>query len=124
MPSLQRPHSSFAEPFHEGIAQGRIVYPRCAACGRVLGFTTRLCGCGHAQVEWTEAGGDARILSHTTYRKSYSAAFATPYTVVLVALAEGPRLAAAWAGKDAVPTIGMAVRLLVEARTRLVARPQ
>lgn len=122
MTGANRLYSAFAETFRAAIAQERLLYPRCAACGRSLGLTARLCECGHRTVEWLEASGEARLLSYATYQQRFSTDFEPPYTVVQIELTEGPRLTALWADDHTAPQIGMPLRLLFDARGRLAAR--
>ncbi len=118
---VTRPYTEFAQAFLLEAAAGRLVYARCSACGRTLGYTRRLCECGSGDIGWHAAAGQGRIVSHVTYRRAYSESFAPPYTVVRVALDEGPRLSALWPDAAHPPVTGEAVQLAFDGQARLLA---
>ena len=80
--------------FFEGAEQGRLVLPRCTACGFVIWFPREICPeCGSQDVDWFEASGSGSIYSCTvTRRVPGSWGKATPFVLAYVELDEGPRV--------------------------------
>lgn len=85
-------HSDFTAAFSAAIANGELLYARCARCGRTMGYRARVCACGHRGVIWAKASGRARLLSYAVYHQAYGDDRPLPHTVAQVELDEGPRL--------------------------------
>ncbi len=88
-------------PFWAGAREHRLTLPRCTACRRWLHPQAGGCPCGMAEdTEWEEASGGATLVSFTVVRRAPHPALAddVPYTVLLVALDEGPQLVSGLAG--------------------------
>lgn len=76
-------------PFFAAAAQGRLVYRACLDCGRGLNPPTAHCPhCGGWNTDWKTASGQGRLFSWTTVARQIHPDFPTPYTVVLVELAD------------------------------------
>jgi uncharacterized OB-fold protein len=119
---LIRPYESFAQAFLAEAKVGRLVFARCSACKSTQGYTRRICECGSGEIDWMPASGKGWIVSHITYWRAYSDSFPPPYTVVRVALDEGPRLSALWSDYAyPIPTTGTVVHLRLDAQARLLA---
>lgn len=75
--------------YFDALAQGRFEIPHCRDC-RKFHFFPRLCCpyCGSQALDWTAPSGQGIVYSVTIVRAREGA----DYTVVLVDLAEGPRL--------------------------------
>jgi len=82
-------------PFWEGCRQGKLLLQYCDQCQQHQ-FYTRLyfMHCGSSNVRWVSASGRGVIYSYTVIHQNKSPEFVqdTPYNVVVVQLAEGPRL--------------------------------
>ena len=80
--------------FFEGAEQGRLVLPRCTACGFVIWFPREICpACGSQDVDWFEASGNGSIYSCTVTRRiPGSWGKAAPFVLAYVELDEGPRV--------------------------------
>lgn len=80
--------------FFEGAEQGRLVLPRCTACGFVIWFPREICPeCGSQDVDWFEASGSGSIYSCTVTRRiPGSWGKAVPFVLAYVELDEGPRV--------------------------------
>ena len=80
--------------FFEGAQQGRLVLPRCTACGFVIWFPREICPeCGSQDVDWFEASGSGSIYSCTVTRRiPGSWGKSTPFVLAYVELDEGPRV--------------------------------
>lgn len=98
--------------FHAFLAQGKFMLQRCRDNGAYV-FFPRLHdpASGSTNLEWVEASGRGTVYATTVLRPRPPAA---PYNVVLVDLAEGPRMMSRVDGiaPEAV-TIGMAVQAAV-----------
>lgn len=82
-------------PYWDGANSGKLMIQRCARpeCGASV-FYPRVCCpfCKGAELNWIEASGRGRIISHTTVRRTHHDGFNSeaPYVFAAVALDEGP----------------------------------
>jgi uncharacterized OB-fold protein len=78
----------------DGLAEGRLLLPRCDSCEQVFWYPRRHCPlCGSSSVDWVEASGRGTIYSFTVLRRAEGPyAAAVPYVLAYVELAEGIRL--------------------------------
>lgn len=81
--------------FWAAARDGRLMMPRCDACGQ-FSFPPPL-ACPHCdceQMSWTEMSGRGTVFSYVVYHRVYHPAFKdkVPYVVAVIALDEGPRL--------------------------------
>ena len=82
-------------PFWEGASAGKLMLPRCNACGRFWFPPSQRCRhCLSADFAWRESAGQGRIYSFVVFHRVYHPAFENdvPYVVAIVELDEGPRL--------------------------------
>ena len=82
-------------PFFAAAKERRLVVQRCARCGSLRFPPRELCtSCLSTAVEWAEVSGRGEIFSFNVMHQVYHPAFATevPYAVVVVKLAEGPKM--------------------------------
>lgn len=96
--------------FAERLAAGDFCIQRCAGCGVHVFHPRPVCPqCGSSRLDWVTASGEATVYAKTVIRRRPDRG--GDYNVVLVDLAEGPRMMATVEGiaADAVAT-GMAVR--------------
>jgi uncharacterized OB-fold protein len=100
--------------FRDSLKAGQFRLQRCAACRRHIFFPRVLCPhCGGVDLEWRDASGRATVYSTTVVRRKPDEG--GDFNVVLVDLAEGPRLMSRVEG--IAPTavkIGMAVRARID----------
>ena len=99
--------------FSQFLAQKEFRIQRCRGCGSHLFYPRLACTrCGGVELEWVAASG--RGVVHAVSIVNRSAEKGGPYNVVLVDLAEGPRMMSRveGVGNEAV-RIGMAVRARV-----------
>ena len=90
-------------PFWAGLRDGRLLFQRCRGCGHAWLPGSWACPqCLRADPGWVPASGAATLASWVVYHRAYHPAFAAlvPYTIGLIALAEGPRLLAPLTGYD------------------------
>ena len=95
-------------PFWAATREHRLVLPRCPECRRWLHPQAAGCPCGHPEPEWEAASGRARLVGFTVVRRAAHPALAgdLPYTILLVALAEGPQLVSGLAGEGHALRVG------------------
>ena len=88
--ALQPPEIHPERDYHGFLAEGRFMIQRSRSSGRHV-FYPRLVepGTGADDLEWVEASGQGTVYSATVVRPRPPA---VPYNVVLVDLAEGPRI--------------------------------
>lgn len=82
-------------PYWQALAQGRLDFQRCRACGHGwLPARAHCPACLSSDSEWQPASGRGRIVSWVVYHAAYAPHLAerVPYNVAIVELAEGPRL--------------------------------
>jgi uncharacterized OB-fold protein len=89
--------TALSRPFWDGANAGRLMLQRCLApeCGKAC-FYPRVC-CPHCQapeLEWFEAKGTGRVISHTTVHRTHHDGFNVdaPYVFAAIAVDEGPCL--------------------------------
>lgn len=96
--------TSATEPFWAACDAGRLTMSRCAACGHLFHFPRPFCiECGSEDVALETMSGEGRIFSLTSVAMSFYGSTwqdQVPYTVVLVDLDEGPRMASRLIGAD------------------------
>lgn len=105
------------QPFWDAAAEGRLVLPRCDACGFVIWYPRRFCPeCSGRTITWFAASGAGTIYSCTVTRKGQGAwSEVGPYVLAIVELTEGPRLMTNVVGADpASVRIGAAVEVVFD----------
>jgi uncharacterized protein len=89
--------------YWEGIREGRLLLQHCTACGHVQLYQQSRCrACGSDALVHRAASGRARVHSFSVVHRAPGPAFKadTPYAVLLVDLAEGPRMISGYSGDD------------------------
>jgi uncharacterized OB-fold protein len=77
--------------FWEAARRGELVVRVCDQCGQVLHLPRAYCNqCGSWESSWKAASGRGHLYSWTTVTHQVHPAFAPPYTIVLVELADFP----------------------------------
>jgi uncharacterized OB-fold protein len=110
--------NALTRPFWDAANARRLMIQRCTApgCGRAV-FYPRVCCpyCKSAGLEWVEAAGTGRVISHTTVYRTHHDGFNgdAPYVFAAIDLAEG---ACMYAQMPGAPTDG---RSLVGAPVRV-----
>ena len=82
-------------PYFTAAKERRLVVQRCTGCGALRFPPRELCSaCLSNGVEWTDVSGRGAVFSFNVMHQIYHPAFApeVPYAVVVVKLAEGPKL--------------------------------
>lgn len=113
-------------PYWQALNEERLVLKSCLGCGKCHFYPRELCPYCHSDdLSWIEASGRGVIYSFTVCRRPAGPAFATdvPYTVVLVDLAEGPRMMSRIVGDPAKIAIGMNVKVRFERQSDELVLP-
>jgi uncharacterized protein len=86
---------ALTEPFWAAAAEGRFILQHCGACQKHVFYPREICPhCWSADLQWVPASGRGRLKSFTVvHRPGHPGWMAVaPYTLGLVALAEGPTM--------------------------------
>jgi len=114
--------------FWAGLRDGRLLLQHCLACAHVQVYQQGICrNCGSERLEHRGASGRGRVYSYSVVHRAPGPAFKadTPYAVLLVELAEGPRMISSLVGADpSTVAIGMAVELVCERVNDAVTLPR
>jgi uncharacterized protein len=101
LPTIDPPVNPETEPFWSAAAEGRLVLPRCTACGTHVWYPRGHCPACHGDVGWVEVSGRGRIYTHTTVRRGAGPwREVAPYVLAIVELEEGPRVMSNVVGCD------------------------
>jgi uncharacterized OB-fold protein len=87
--------SASLHPFPEGLSLGQLRFQRCDDCGHAQTWSHQACSaCGGTTLQWHDASGQGEVLAASVISRapSESSRPLAPYTLVLVALAEGPQV--------------------------------
>lgn len=87
--------SAVSAPYWNGLANGRLMMPRCDTCKSVFFFPRRWCPtCWSPNISWIEASGQGTIYTRCMVNVPFDGrpAEEVPYAVALVDLDEGPRV--------------------------------
>jgi uncharacterized protein len=104
--------------YWSGLREGRLLLQHCTDCGHVQAYQQGLCrACQSDRLEHRAASGRATVHSWSVVHRAPGPAFRgdVPYAVLLVDLAEGPRLISALVqGDPQAVHAGMALQLVCE----------
>ena len=107
--------------FWEAARENRLLIKRCDACARVFFPPSYLCpDCWSDKTSWIDSSGNGTVYSYTIMARAPAPEFAArvPYVVVLIDLAEGPRVMANIVGPHALSTaVGDRVAVCFEDRS-------
>jgi uncharacterized OB-fold protein len=115
-------------PFYEGAKLRELRVQRCRDCGALRFPARTLCSeCLSTQSDWVKVSGDGEVFTFNVMHQVYHPGFATevPYAVVVVRLAEGPKMISNLVGvapRDV--HIGMKVHAVFEDLTDEVTLPK
>ncbi len=82
-------------PFWEAARRHRLVVQRCRGCGAHRFPAREICStCLSRDSEWVAASGKGTVFSYAVMHQAYHPGFAreVPYAIVIVKLAEGPKM--------------------------------
>lgn len=104
-------------PHFAGLAEGRLLLQRCAACAAARYPVAPVCPrCGTRDFAWAALDGSGTLHSWIRYHRGYLAEWEPlmPYVVACVQLDDGPRMFGRLDGGHADPRIGDRVRAFIE----------
>ncbi len=115
-------------PFFAAAREGRLVVQRCAGCGALRFPPREVCsGCLAHEATWQPVSGRGEVFSYNVMHQVYHPGFTAevPYAVVIVKLAEGPKITSNLAGcpVDQI-AIGMPVEVVFEQVSSDVTLPK
>ena len=114
--------------FWAAMREGRLLLQHCLACGHVQYYQQGICrACGSDRLEHRAASGRGHVHSYSVVHRAPGPAFKadTPYAVLLVELAEGPRMVSSLVDANpAAVAIGMAVELVFDPVSDQVTLPR
>ena len=104
------------QPFWDAAAQGRLLLPRCNACGRHFFRPEVACThCFATDWRWVSASGRGTLYTYTVVHRAPAPGFAVPFVLAVVELEEGPVMFSNLVGCGADEVrIGMAVTVRFE----------
>jgi uncharacterized OB-fold protein len=104
------------QPFWDAAAEGRLLLPRCNACGRHFFRPEVACThCFATDWQWVPASGRGTLYSYTVVHRAPAPGFVTPLVLAVVELDEGPVMFSNLVGcSEADIRIGMALRVRFE----------
>jgi uncharacterized OB-fold protein len=83
--------STLTRPFWDAAAQGRLMLPRCNACGRHFFRPEVACThCFATDWQWVPASGRGSLYSYSIVHKAPAPGFVVPLVLAVVELEEGP----------------------------------
>ena len=92
---LPTPLTPEARPYWDGLKHGKLMVPRCNACGKPFFYPRIACPrCHGRDIGWMEASGRGRLHSFAIAHQSINRAMKVPlpYVLAMVELEEGPRM--------------------------------
>lgn len=111
---LPNPNDVLTGPHWQGLKSGKILVPRCVACGYLRWPPASICPeCLGSGTEWAEVAGAGTLWSFTVYHRALHPAFkeAIPYAVGIVELDAGVQMI----GRLGIPEDQLAVGMRLEA---------
>lgn len=120
---LPRP-TALSRPHGDGCKAGVLRVQRCRTCGSYLFIPQPLCTvCSASALEWVESAGHGTVYSYTVVHRAPHPAFATPYVVAIVELAEGFHMLANLECEPASARVGMRVRVAFRPHSDEISLP-
>ena len=92
---LPSPITPEAQPYWDGARQGKLMIPKCRACGKAFFHPRVLCPfCSSRDIAWIQASGRGKLHSFAIAHQILNKAFKLkpPVILAMVELDEGPRL--------------------------------
>lgn len=105
--------TDLTRPFWDAAAEGRLLLPRCTACGRHFFRPEVACThCFSTDWRWVQATGRGTLYSHSVVHRAPAPGFVVPFVLGVVELEEGPVMFSNIVGCDARDVrIGMALKV-------------
>ena len=114
--------------FWRGLHDGKLLLQHCIRCGHVQYYQQATCrGCGCEQLEHRPASGRGKVHSFSVVHRAPGPTFKAdvPYAVLLVELAEGPRMISTFTGgRTEEVTFDMDVELVFDEVSEEITLPR
>ncbi len=95
-PTLPAPAPAVAPELAEfwaATSEGRLLIPRCDACGQTYWYPRPICPlCHSTSITWEQASGVGTVYTFSIVRRGMGVYADAPYVLAYVDLAEGPRI--------------------------------
>ncbi|HEY7647904.1 MAG TPA: Zn-ribbon domain-containing OB-fold protein [Methylomirabilota bacterium] len=92
---LPQPITPESKPYWDGLKAGKLLLPKCSACGHTFFYPRVLCPrCQSRGITWIQASGRGRLHAFGIGHQSFNRAFKVPppYVLAMIELEEGPRM--------------------------------
>lgn len=96
-PTVSYSMSAVSTAYWEGLAEGRLMLPRCDSCGTAFFYPRMFCPhCWSGQITWVRSEGRGVVYTACEVNAAFDGRpdSELPYTVALIDLEEGVRIAA------------------------------
>jgi hypothetical protein len=114
-----------SKPHWDGCREGVLRVQRCRDCGAYVFIPQPLCtACFSDGLTWVESAGRGTLYSYTVVHRAPHPAFATPYVVAIVELAEGFRMLANLECEPERARVGMPLRVVFRAVANEISLPR
>jgi hypothetical protein len=92
---VPQPITPESKPYWDGLKEGKLMLPKCGACGQAFFYPRVICPkCHSRDLSWIQATGKGKLHSFGIGYQSFNKAFKMPppYVLAMVELDEGPRM--------------------------------
>ena len=92
---LPTPRTPEAQPYWDGLKEGKLMLPKCDDCGKPFFYPRIACpNCHSRNISWMQASGRGKLFSFQIAYRTLNPAFKVPLPAVLamIELEEGPRM--------------------------------
>jgi uncharacterized OB-fold protein len=122
---VQPTPNAVSAPYWESCARGELSLQRCNSCQQFQFYPRTICShCGAGDLAWQVVSGSGTVKSFTVVRRGISKAYAAPYVVALIELAEGPSMMSTIVGSEPeAVAIGAGVQVSFEAWSEDIQMP-
>jgi uncharacterized OB-fold protein len=106
-----------SQPFFDGAAKGKFMLRYCTDCQRYLSPAAELCdSCFSTDLEWRESSGKGTVYSFVLNHQVIHPGFKdiVPYSVLVVEMAEGPRVTSTYDGPNEEIEVDLPVKATFE----------
>jgi uncharacterized OB-fold protein len=92
---LPQPMTPEAKPYWDGLKEGKLMLPRCQACGQAFFYPRVMCPrCQSREITWFQASGRGKLhafgIGHQAFNKAFKVG--PPYVLAMIEVEEGPRM--------------------------------
>lgn len=120
---LPQPITPEAQPYWNGLKEGKLMLPKCDDCGKAHFYPRIVCPhCHSRNISWIQASGKGKLFSFQIAHRSLNPAFKVklPCVLAMIELEEGPRIMSNLINIDPDPDVvkcDMPVEIVFEKQT-------